>query len=146
MENKKIPADILLVDDSPSDIRLINEMMDFRKLRASLHTVNSGAAAISFLRRENEYADKPQISLVLLDLNMRGKTGLEVLAEIKSDPALKNIPVIILTTSSLEADIVEAYKSHANCYLVKPMDLVGFERVVKAIENFWLTEVLPDGK
>lgn len=138
-QNKKVQAELLLVEDNPADIRLTREVLGIWSLPHNLSVVQTGNEALAFLRREGVYSSKPAISLVLLDLNMPGKNGFELLGEIKRDAKLRHIPVIVLTTSFMEDDVRKAYDAHANCYIVKPIDLVEFERVAKAIENFWLT-------
>ena len=139
-------VEILLVEDSPGDIRLTQEALRDAKVLNNLSVVRDGVEAISFLRREGEYASAPCPDLILLDLNMPKKDGREVLAEIKTDPHLRRIPVVMLTTSSAEKDILESYDLHANCYITKPVDLDQFITVVQTIEDFWLTMVkLPRG-
>ena len=140
------PAEVLLVEDSPGDVRLTREALKEGKVRNNLSVVNDGVEAMEFLRREGKYADAPRPDIVLLDLNMPRKDGREVLAEMKSDEALKRIPVVILTTSEAEQDILRTYDLHANCYLTKPVDLEQFISIVKSVEDFWLTIVqLPRG-
>lgn len=138
-QNKKAMAELLLVEDNLADIRLTREVLGVWSLPHNLSVVQTGEEALSFLRREGVHSAKPAINLVLLDLNLPGKSGFELLGEIKRDVKLRHIPVIVLTTSFMEADVREAYDAHANCYIVKPIDLVEFERVSKAIETFWLT-------
>lgn len=133
--------EILLVEDNPGDVRLTLEAMKEVKLNNKVHVVGDGVQALSFLRREGEYADVPRPDLILLDLNLPKKDGREVLAEIKSDPSLKAIPVVVLTISKNEEDIFRSYNLHANCYITKPIDLEQFLRVVKAIQSFWLSIV-----
>ena len=135
------PVEILLVEDNPGDVRLTVEALKENKLHNNLHVVGDGEEAMAFLRRESEYADVPRPDLILLDLNMPKKDGRETLAEIKEDPDLKRIPVVILTTSQAEEDVLKTYDLHANCYVTKPVDLDQFIKVVKAIEAFWLTIV-----
>ncbi|HEX5163846.1 MAG TPA: response regulator [Thermomicrobiales bacterium] len=140
------PIDILLVEDSPADVDLTREALEDAKVRNNLHVVGDGVDALAFLRREDPYSDAPRPDLILLDLNLPRKDGREVLAEIKADPALLRIPVVILTTSAAEQDILRSYDLHANCYVTKPVDLEQFITVIKSIENFWLMIVkLPDG-
>lgn len=134
-------VEILLVEDNPGDVRLTREALREAKVRNNLHVVEDGVEAMAFLRREGRYADAPCPDLILLDLNLPKKDGREVLAEIKGDPNLKRIPVVILTTSEAEQDILKAYDLYANCYITKPVDLEQFIKVVKAIEDFWLTIV-----
>ncbi len=141
------PVEILLVEDSPTDVLLAHEALESTKLVNNLHTVSDGVQAIAFLRREGQYKDAPRPGLILLDLNLPKKDGREVLAEIKTDDALKRIPVVVLTTSKSEADILIAYGLHANCYIVKPVDFEKFAEVVTHIENFWFAVVtLPEGE
>ena len=139
--NAGTPIEILLVEDSPADVRLTKEVLDEASVRNRLHVVHDGVEAMAFLRREDIYADAPAPDVILLDLNLPRKPGREVLAEIKQDPAFKRIPVVVLTTSAAERDILEAYGLHANCYITKPIDLNQFIRIVKSIEDFWLTIV-----
>ncbi len=139
------PIDILLVEDSPADVDLTREALEDAKVRNTLHVVSDGVAALEFLRREGDYADAPRPDLILLDLNLPKKDGREVLADIKADPSLRRIPVVVLTTSEAEQDIVRSYDLHANCYVTKPVDLEQFIAVIKSIESFWLVIVkLPD--
>jgi len=135
------PVDILLVEDNPGDVRLTQEALKDAKLKVNLHVVNDGVEAMAFLRREGKYESKPPADLVLLDLNLPKKDGREVLAEIKSDTRLKRTPVVIVTTSKAEEDIVRTYDLHANCYVTKPLDLDQFVTMVQSIEHFWLTIV-----
>ena len=135
------PIEILMVEDNPGDVRLTVEALKEAKVRNNLHTVEDGVEALAFLRREGLYAEVPRPDLVLLDLNLPKMNGREVLAEIKEDPDLRRIPVVILTISQAEQDIVKSYNLHANCYITKPVDLDQFLEVVKSIENFWLTIV-----
>jgi chemotaxis family two-component system response regulator Rcp1 len=136
------PIEILMVEDNPGDIRLTVEALKEGKVRNNLHTVGDGEEALAFLRRQGPYAEAPRPDLILLDLNLPKKTGQEVLAEIKEDPDLRRIPVVILTVSEAEADILKTYNLHANCYITKPVDLDRFIEVVKSIEDFWLTVVM----
>lgn len=129
---------ILLVEDNAADARLAREALDGAKVRNKLHWVKDGVQAMAFLRREGEHSDSPRPDVVLLDLNLPRKDGREVLAEIKSDADLRRIPVVILTISDDEEDILRSYDTHANCYITKPLDLDQFMRVVKSIEDFWL--------
>jgi two-component system, chemotaxis family, response regulator Rcp1 len=140
------PIEILLVEDNPGDVRLTQEVLKEGRIRNTLNVVNDGVEALAYLRREGVYADAMRQDLVLLDLNLPRKDGREVLAEIKSDPTLRQVPIIILTTSAAEADILEAYDLHANCYITKPVGLEEFVNVVRSIEDFWLAIVkLPEG-
>jgi len=129
--------DILLVEDNPGDARLAAEAFKEGGSQTRLHVVQDGIEAMSFLRREGRYQSVPRPDLVLLDLNLPRKDGREVLAEIKQDSDLKRVPVIVLTTSQAESDIVRGYELHANCYIVKPVDFDRFIAVVKGIETFW---------
>lgn len=133
--------EVLLVEDNPGDVRLTKEALKEAKVRNNLHVVEDGVAALHFLRREGEFSGVPRPDLILLDLNLPKKDGREVLEEIKADSALKTIPVVVLTTSHAEEDIVRSYNLHANCYVTKPVDLDQFIRIVKSIEDFWLTIV-----
>lgn len=135
------PVEILLVEDNPGDVRLMQEGFKESKVRNTLHVVRDGVEALAFLRGGGEYADAPRPDLVLLDLNLPKKDGREVLAEIKEDPDLKRIPVVVLTISKAEEDILRSYNLHANCYITKPVDLEQFLGVVKAIDEFWFTIV-----
>lgn len=132
---------VLLVEDNPGDVRLTKEALKEGKLLNELTVVGDGVEALSFLRKEGKYADALQPELILLDLNLPKKDGREVLAEIKADPRLRRIPVVVLTTSSAEEDILKIYDLHANCYITKPVDLEQFMRVVKSIEDFWVSVV-----
>jgi CheY-like chemotaxis protein len=136
-----VPIEILLVEDSPDDIVLTTEALRDGKVRNHISVVEDGEEAMAFLRRQGRNAHAPRPDLILLDLNLPRKSGREVLAEIKADPDLKRIPVVIMTTSSDEKDVLQAYNCHANCYVTKPVDLDQFIGVVKSIENFWLTVV-----
>jgi len=133
--------DILLVEDSPGDVRLTREAFNDAKIMINLHVVSDGVAAMAFLRRENGYPNVPRPDLILLDLNLPKKDGREVLKEIKESAALATIPVVILTTSASESDILKSYQLHANCYITKPVDLTGFLEVIQSIDNFWLSVV-----
>lgn len=135
------PIEILLVEDSPGDVRLTQEILKDGKVHNHLSVVEDGAQAIAFLRKQEPYANAPQPDLILLDLNLPKINGQEVLAEIKADAKLRRIPVVILTTSEAEADVMRAYDLHANCYITKPIDLHQFIQVVRSIEEFWLTVV-----
>lgn len=135
------PAEFLLVEDNPGDVRLTREALNESKLRNRLNIVGDGVEALAFLRREGKYASAPRPDLVLLDLNLPRKDGREVLAEIKADPALKRIPVVIITSSEAEQDVLASYDLHVNCYVSKPVDLEQFIKVVRSIETFWLTIV-----
>ena len=132
------PVEILLVEDNPGDVRLTLEAFKEGKLRNRLHVARDGEEALAHLRREGAYTAASRPDLILLDLNLPKKDGREVLGEIKADPDLRRIPVVVLTTSKAEQDILKAYELHANCYITKPVDLDQFLRVVRAIEEFWL--------
>jgi two-component system, chemotaxis family, response regulator Rcp1 len=139
------PIELLLVEDSEPDVRLTMEALCEAKVKNRLWVVEDGVEAMAFLRRQGDHADAPRPDLILLDLNLPRKDGREVLREIKSDDSLKRIPVVILTTSKSEEDVLRAYDLHANCYITKPVDFNRFMEVVKSIEDFWLTVVkLPD--
>jgi len=135
------PIEILLVEDNPSDVRLTVEALKEGRVSNKLSVVKDGVEAMAFLRRTGKFKNAPRPDLILLDLNLPKKDGREVLAEIKKDAKLKLIPVVILTTSKAEKDVLKTYKLHANCYIPKPVDLERFITVVKAIENFWLSVV-----
>jgi CheY-like chemotaxis protein len=135
------PIEVLLVEDSPGDVRLTVEAFKTAKMHINLQVVHDGTEAMEYLKREGKHAGALRPDLVLLDLNLPKKDGREVLGEIKANPALLTIPVVILTTSAAEADILRSYRLHANCYITKPVDLVGFLEVVKSIDSFWLSVV-----
>jgi CheY-like chemotaxis protein len=135
------PLEVLLVEDSPGDVRLTKEALKDAKVHINLRVVRDGIDAMAFLMREGEYATVPRPDLILLDLNLPKKDGREVLREIKENAELKSIPVVILTTSASEADILRSYLLHANCYITKPVNLDGFLTVVKSIDSFWLSVV-----
>jgi chemotaxis family two-component system response regulator Rcp1 len=135
------PVEILLVEDNAGDVRLAREGLRECKLLNNLSVAEDGVKALSFLRREGAYANAPRPDLIMLDLNLPKKDGREVLKEIKEDDTLKSIPVVILTTSKAEEDIVKSYSLHANCYVTKPLAIEQFINVVQAIENFWFTIV-----
>jgi chemotaxis family two-component system response regulator Rcp1 len=135
------PIQVLLVEDSPGDIRLTQEALKDAKIHINLQVVRDGEQAMSFLMRKGEYRNAPRPDLILLDLNLPKKDGREVLQEIKESETLKIIPVVILTTSAAEADILRSYSLHANCYISKPVSLDGFLTVVKSIEDFWMSVV-----
>lgn len=138
---KGIPIEILLVEDSPGDVRLTQEALQGGRVANNLHVVEDGDAAMQFLRKRGKYADAPRPDLILLDLNLPKKDGREVLQEIKNDEYLRRIPVVILTTSSAEEDIIRTYDNHANCYVTKPMGFDQFMNAIKSIEDFWLAIV-----
>jgi len=133
--------EILLVEDNPGDVRLTMEALKECKVRNKLYVVEDGIEALAFLRKQGKYANFPRPDLILLDLNLPVKDGRAVLAEIKEEPSLKRIPVVILTTSKAEEDIIKTYDLHANCYITKPVDFDQFINIVKKIEDFWLTIV-----
>jgi len=135
------PIEILLVEDNLADVRLTQEALKEEKLYNNLSVVNDGVEALAFLHREGKYANAMRPDLILLDLNLPRKDGREVLKEIKDDPDLKSIPVVVLTISEAEKDIMISYNLHANCYITKPLDLNQFSIVVKSIQDFWLTIV-----
>ncbi|MBU6428497.1 MAG: response regulator [Cyanobacteria bacterium REEB65] len=135
------PAEILLVEDSPADYRLTVEALKEAKIRNNLHWVKDGVEAMAYLRREGTYGAATRPDLVLLDLNLPRKDGREVLAEMKQDPGLRRIPVVILTISTAEEDILRTYDLHANCYVTKPVDMDQFVKIVRSIEDFWFTVV-----
>src|SRR5438876_564352 len=138
---------VLMVEDSPSDALMTREALDHAKLLNRLFVVEDGVEAMAFLRQTGKFADAPRPDLILLDLNLPKKDGREVLAEIKADEQLRLIPVVVLTTSKAEEDVVKAYGLHANCYVTKPVDLDKFIHVVKSIDAFWLSVVtLPSGQ
>lgn len=138
-ENSKVkPVQILLVEDNPGDVRLTREVLKDGKIKNELNIAIDGEEAIFFLRKLGKFENVVTPDLILLDLNLPKKDGREVLAEIKSDPDLMHIPVIILTTSAAEQDIISTYTHHANCYITKPVDFKQFSNVIRSIENFWL--------
>ena len=140
------PIEILLVEDSSTDVMLTEEALEQAKMRNNLHVVKDGVEAMAFLRKQGQYADVPRPDLMLLDLNMPRKDGREVLTEVKTDDDLKYIPVVVLTTSQAQEDVLKAYGLHANCYITKPVDFEQFASVVQAIDQFWFTVVtLPKG-
>ncbi len=135
------PIEILLVEDSPSDTDLSVEALRDAKVANRLSTVEDGVQAMEFLRRQGRFAQAPRPDLIMLDLNLPRKDGREVLAELKADPSLSSIPVVVLTTSRAEEDVLRAYQLKANCYITKPVDFQQFVHVVQSVENFWLTVV-----
>ncbi len=143
MNNSRMdaPIEILLVEDNPGDVRLAKEALKENKLEVNLHVVEDGVLAMEYLRKQGIYQNATQPDLILLDLNLPKKDGREVLAEIKADPELKRIPVVMLTISKAEEDILKAYNLHVNCYITKPIDLDQFIKVVQSVEDFWLTIV-----
>lgn len=132
------PIEILMVEDNPGDIRLTQEALKKNKLKNILHSVDNGVDALAYLRKEGKFKTRNRPDLIILDLNIPKKNGMEVLKEVKEDPILRRIPVVILTSSRAEEDIVRGYNLHANCYITKPVDLGKFIEVVKALEDFWL--------
>ncbi len=143
-----LPIEILLVEDNPADVRLTQEALKEEKFFSNLSVVTDGVEAMDFLHRKGKYGAAPRPDLILLDLNLPRKDGREVLEEIKADPDLKVIPVVVLTISKAEEDILRSYKLHANCYISKPVDLGQFLTVAKTIQEFWLTIVKlpPNGR
>ena len=139
------PVEILLVEDSPTDAMFAQEALEYSKVCNHLHCVTDGVEAMAFLRQEREYAQSPRPDLILLDLNLPKMDGREVLGKIKDDERLKRIPVVVLTSSKDEADVLTAYGLNANCYIVKPVDFTKFMEVVRAIENFWFAVVTLPG-
>ncbi len=135
------PIEILMVEDSPSDTQLAIEALHEAKIANRLSHVEDGVEALQFLRREGPYHDAPRPDLILLDLNLPRMDGRQLLEEIKQDPDLRVIPVVVLTTSRSEQDVLRSYQLHANCYITKPVDFTQFMHVVKSIEHFWLTVV-----
>jgi len=150
MHNRKTgkPVEILLVEDNPGDVRLTQEAFKESKVPNKLHVTRDGVEAMEFLRQKGNYAKAPRPDLILLDLNLPKKDGREVLAEIKDDADLRRIPVVILTISQADEDIINTYNLHANCYTTKSVDLEEFNKVIKSIEDFWFTTVTlpPNGK
>lgn len=141
------PIEILLVEDNPADVRLTIEALKEGKVANEINVAADGVEALAFLRREGKYENAPEPDLILLDLNLPKKNGREVLAEVKTDYRLKRIPVVILTSSQAETDIVATYNLHANCYITKPVDFGQFINVIRSIENFWFKIVkLPPKK
>lgn len=131
-------VEILLVEDNPADVRLTQEVFKEGKVRNRLSIAWNGEEAMAFLRQEGTFVEAPRPDIILLDLNLPRKDGREVLAEIKADPDLKRIPVVVLTTSQAESDLIQSYNLHANCYICKPVDLDNFIEVMRRIEGFWL--------
>lgn len=135
------PVEILLIEDSPGDVRLTREVLKDGKMLNNLSVVGDGVEALAYLARQNQYVNAPRPDLILLDLNLPKKDGREVLAEVKANRSWQRIPVVVLTTSQAEEDILKAYNLHANCYISKPIDLDQFIKVLQTIEDFWLTIV-----
>ncbi|MEX3947567.1 response regulator [Paraburkholderia sp. EG287B] len=137
-ENSEQMFHILMVEDSPTDVMMTREALDYYKVLNPLHIAEDGVEAIEFLKREGKHANAPRPGLIILDLNLPRKSGQEVLQELKTDPELKNIPVVVLTTSKAEEDVAKSYGLHANCYITKPVDFEKFVQVVRSINDFWL--------
>ena len=137
--NNLRPINLLLVEDSPTDQLMTREALEHAKVLLNLHVVEDGIQTMDFLRRTGKFAAAPRPDLILLDLNLPRKDGREVLSEIKSDPALKKIPVVVLTTSKAAEDIAHAYGAHANCFITKPVGFANFNEVMRSIEKFWFT-------
>jgi CheY-like chemotaxis protein len=140
--------EILMIEDSVDDIEITMEALKDAKVRNNLAVVRDGIEAMAYLRGQGEYKDAPRPDVIFLDLNMPRMDGRQVLEQIKSDPDLQNIPVVVLTTSEADEDILKAYELHANCYITKPVDMAQFIKVVRSIEDFWVTVVRlpPEGK
>ncbi|BCL33672.1 response regulator [Nostoc sp. MS1] len=136
-----MPIEVLLVEDNPGDAELTRIALEDSKISVNLNIVEDGVEAMAFLRKQDKYTNVPHPDIVLLDLNLPRKDGREVLAEIKTDNSLKRIPVVVLTTSQAEEDIIKAYNLAANCYITKPVDFDQFVRIVQSIENFWFAIV-----
>ena len=141
LDELNAPIEILLVEDNPGDVRLTQEALKEGKILNNLHMAKDGVEALSFLQRKGEHENAARPDLILLDLNLPKKDGREVLAEIKKDEELRGIPLVVLTTSRAEEDIIKTYDCHANCYITKPVDFDQFINVIKSIENFWLSVV-----
>ncbi|MBP2329857.1 CheY-like chemotaxis protein [Kibdelosporangium banguiense] len=135
------PIDILLVEDDPGDVLMTREALEYHKVRNMLHVVSDGVEAMQFVRQEGQFCNMPRPGLILLDLNLPRKNGQEVLAELKQSPDLRTIPVVVLTTSEAEEDILRSYQLHANAYITKPVDFDRFIEVVRQIDDFFLTVV-----
>lgn len=140
------PIEILLVEDNLGDVRLTQEALKEGRVSNRLSVVNDGVEAMEFLRREGRFSEAPRPDLILLDLNLPRRDGREVLADVKADPQLRRIPVVVLTTSAAEEDILKSYDLHANCYITKPVDLEQFFDVVRSIDGFWLSIVQLPGE
>lgn len=141
MPSRLTPVEILLVEDDPGDVRLTREALADGKIHNRLHVATDGVEAMAFLRQQDRFSQAPRPDLILLDLNLPGLDGREVLAEIRADENLNVIPVVVLTTSREDRDVLESYRLHANCYITKPVDLDQFINAVRAIEDFWLSVV-----
>jgi CheY-like chemotaxis protein len=135
------PIEILLVEDNPAEIRLTVEGLKEGRIANRLHSVTDGDMALDFLYRRGAYKSAPRPDLILLDLNLPGIDGRTVLRQIKEDPELKVTPIVIITSSEAESDIIKSYEAHANCFISKPIDFAGFAQVIRSIENFWFTVV-----
>lgn len=135
--DKALPVEILLVDDNPGDVRLTQEAMKQLRVFYRLHVAHDGVEALAFLRNVGEFEHAPRPHMILLDLNMPRMSGRELLEEMKNDPSLRAIPVVVLTSSNCEDDVLKSYHLHANCYVTKPVDLQGLARIVEAMDNFW---------
>lgn len=147
LKNKLRPVEILLIEDNPGDVRLTKEALKEGKIINNLHVAEDGIEASAYLKKQGKYKNEPIPDLILLDLNLPRKDGRELLAEIKEDQSFKHIPVVVLTTSKAEEDIIKSYESHANCYITKPVDMNQFIKIVKSIEYFWFSIVkLPPNK
>lgn len=133
--------EVLMVEDSPGDVELTREAFKDAKIHINLHIAWDGAEGLGFLERTGKFANSPRPDLILLDLNLPKKDGRELLRELKASEILRSIPIVILTTSASEVDVLESYRLHANCYITKPVDLEGFLKVVKSIDGFWLSVV-----
>ncbi len=143
LEIRHRPAVILMAEDNPTDVMLTREALDNAKLLHTLHVVENGIEAMEFLRQQGKYVGTPRPDIILLDLNMPRKSGLEVLTEIKIDLTLKNIPVIILTTSGSENDIAKAHANHADCYIIKPVDIDDFTQLAQSVQDFCCRIAIP---
>jgi len=141
IKKKPRPVEILLIEDNPGDVRLTKEALKEGKIINNLHVTEDGVEALAYLRKQGKFKNEPLPDLILLDLNLPRKDGRELLVEIKEDQNFKHIPVVVLTTSKAEADIIKSYESHANCYITKPVDMNQFIKIVKSIEFFWFSIV-----
>jgi len=135
------PIEILLIEDNPGDVELTRDMVEKSKVRNVVNNVSDGIQAMAYLRRKAPYGNAKRPDLILLDLNLPGKDGRAILSEIKEDAQLKDIPVVVLTSSEAETDVLRSYQLHANCYISKPVDLAKFTNIIRSIEDFWLTVV-----
>jgi CheY-like chemotaxis protein len=141
MTQASVPIDILLVEDDPGDVLMTREAFAYHKIRNPLHVAEDGVEALRFLNREGRFRDAPRPGLILLDLNLPRKDGRELLGELKQHPDLRTIPVVVLTTSEAEEDVLRSYQLHANAYVTKPVDFEKFVEVVRKIDEFWVTVV-----